>query len=88
MQTLSSATVQANFGHALDLAKGGEPVTITQYGRPTVMLFSYKDGAELLRLRSATALESYFTQRQASLPVDAPALSMDEIDQLVDELRA
>lgn len=87
MQTLSSAKMQANFGQTIDLAKSGEPITITQYGRPTVMLMSFKEGEALLKLRNAAKLEDYFSQRQAHVPQDAPALSMDEINQLVHELR-
>ena len=90
MQILTSARVQANFGQAIDLAKSGEPVTITQYGRPTAMLLSYKDGEELLRLRTLVKVNRYYEGRKGqlgSLPADAPKLTMDEINDLVDELR-
>ena len=87
MQTLTSAKVQANFGQTIDMAKAGEPITITQYGRPTVMLFSYKEGAELIRLRDAARLSHYFEERQALVAQDAPALSMDNVNTLLHELR-
>jgi prevent-host-death family protein len=87
MQTLSSAKVQANFGQAMDIAKSGEPVTITQYGRPTLMLFSHKEGEELLRLRSTIRLNRYLEGRAKTMPKDAPELTMDDIDKLVHELR-
>jgi prevent-host-death family protein len=87
MQTLTSAKVQANFGQAIDIAKAGETLTITQYGRPTAMLFSFKEGSELIRLRDMARLNGYFTARQDSVPQDAPELSMDDINKLVHELR-
>ncbi len=87
MQTLTSAKVQANFGAAADIAKSGQVVTITQYGRPALMLFSYKEGEELLRLRAAAELSQYFEGRAKTPPDGAPELSMDEINNLVHELR-
>lgn len=87
MQTLSSAKVQANFGQVMDIAKSGEPVTITQYGRPTLMLFSHKEGEELLRLRSTMQLNRYLEGRAKTMPEDVPELTADEINKLVHELR-
>lgn len=88
MQTLTSAKVQANFGAAADIAKSGEVVTITQYGRPALMLLSYKDGEALLRLRAAAELNGYFEGRAKTMPQAEPELSMDDINKLVHELRA
>lgn len=62
-------------------------VTITLYGRPTVILFSYKEGAELMRLRNAAYIHGYITERQAHVPQDAPELTMEDINKLVHELR-
>jgi prevent-host-death family protein len=87
MQTLTSAKVQANFGQAIDIAKSGEPVTITQYGRPTAMLFSYKEGEELLRLRALASVNQYYAGKTDSPSAEAPALSMEELDELVHALR-
>jgi len=87
MQTLTSAKVQANFGEVADIAKSGEPVAITQYGRPTLMLVSYKEGTEMLRLRDIARVNGYLAERREHLPADAPALSMDDISDLVRELR-
>ena len=83
MQTLTSAKVQANFGQAIDIAKAGDALTITQYGRPTAMLFSFKEGSELIRLREVARLNGYFTVRQDNVPQDAPELTMDDINKLV-----
>jgi prevent-host-death family protein len=88
MQTLSSAKVQASFGEVADIAKSGEPVAITQYGRPTLLLFSYKEGEELLRVRAASDFNSYFETRARTMPTGEPELSMDDINELVHELRA
>jgi hypothetical protein len=88
VRILTSAKVQANFGAAADIAKSGEVVTITQYGRPALMLFSYKDGEALLRLRAAAELNGYFEGRTKTMPQGEPELSMDDIDKLVYELRA
>jgi antitoxin (DNA-binding transcriptional repressor) of toxin-antitoxin stability system len=87
MQTLSSARVQANFGVAADIAKSGEAVTITQYGRPSLMLFSYKEGEELLRLKGAARLATYFEGRGQTLPANMPGLSVNDINKLIDALR-
>ncbi len=83
MQTLTSAKVQANFGQAIDIAKAGETLTITQYGRPTAMLFSFKEGSELIRLRDVARLNGYFTARQDNVPQNVTELSMDDINKLV-----
>ena len=82
MQLISSANVQANFGVAADLAKSGEAVTITQYGRPSLMLFSYKEGQELLRLKNTAQLNRYFEGRAQSMPANLPELSTDDINTL------
>jgi antitoxin (DNA-binding transcriptional repressor) of toxin-antitoxin stability system len=87
MQTLTSAKVQAAFGAAADIAKSGEAVTITQYGRPTLMLFSYKEGEELLRLRAAADLNRYLEGRAQTMPQGEPELSVDDMNTLVHELR-
>lgn len=79
--------MQANFGKAMDIAKSGEPVTITQYGRPALMLFSHKEGEELLRLRSTVKLSHYLEGRAKTLPSDVPELTADDINNLVHELR-
>jgi prevent-host-death family protein len=88
LQTLSSAKMQANFGEVADLAKSGQPIAITQYGRPTLMLMSYTEGQQMLRLRDIARVNGYLAERRNHIPADAPALSMDDINNLVHELRA
>ena len=79
--------MQANFGQAMDIAKSGEPVTITQYGRPALMLFSHREGEELLRLRSTVKLSQYLEGRAKTRPSDMPELTANDINCLVHELR-
>ncbi len=43
MQTKTSGKVQKSFGEVVDVVTGGEPVTITQYGRPTMLLMRYQE---------------------------------------------
>ncbi len=88
MQTIPSARVAADFHEAASIAKTGEPVAITQSGKPAFMLMTYEDGAELLRLRNIARVRSYMNERREHLPADAPALDMDDIDALIRELRA
>ena len=45
MQTLTSRDVQTRFGAVIDLAKR-EPITVTQYGRPSVMIVPLDIGEE------------------------------------------
>lgn len=87
MQTLSSAKVQANFGQTLDLAKSGEPVTITQYGRPTVMLLPFKEAQVLLQLKASADFKAYFEGRASNAAENNAELSLDEVNALVHELR-
>jgi prevent-host-death family protein len=87
MQTVSSGTVQSSFGAVIDIAKAGEPVTITQYGRPTLMLFSYSEGEALLKLRSSNQLHAWFEARRPHVTPQAQALTMDDVNDLVHELR-
>ena len=53
MKTLASRAVQNNFGGIADIVKSGEPVTVTQHGRPTLMILPYAQGQEALRLLAA-----------------------------------
>ena len=85
--TLTSTNVQSNFGVAADIAKSKGSVTITQNGRPTLMLFSIERGEELLRIQSANKLDRYFTQR-AELESSQPILSLADINTLVHEYRS
>jgi prevent-host-death family protein len=84
MQTLTSRDVQTRFGAVLDLAKR-EPITITQYGRPVIVMMSLEEAQQLQRLRA----ERRFGDFMANLPASAAAeqLSDEDITKLVHELR-
>jgi prevent-host-death family protein len=84
MQTLTSRDVQTRFGAVLDLAKR-EPITITQYGRPVIVMMSFEEAKQLQSLRA----ERRFGDFMAHLPASAAAeqLSDEDITKLVHELR-
>jgi antitoxin (DNA-binding transcriptional repressor) of toxin-antitoxin stability system len=52
MQTFTSREAQTRWGTVTDIAKK-EPVTVTQYGRPSFMLLPIEIGQEALRLNIA-----------------------------------
>ena len=79
--------MQTSFQQAIDFLETGKALTFTQDGQPTAMLFSFKEGSELIRLRDIARLNGYLAARQDSIPQDAPELSMDDINKLIGELR-
>ena len=86
MQTFSSRDVRTRFGAVLDIAKR-EPVTVTQYGRPSVMILPFEIGQEAVLALSA----AHFADLLAALPpakAGAPELSEADINRIVHELRA
>ena len=87
MYALPFEQVQSNFQQAIDFVKSGNVLTITQYGQPTAMLFSFKEGSELLRLRHAARLEGFLAARLKNLPQGVSELPMNDINKLVAELR-
>ena len=84
MQTLTSRDVQTRFGAVLDLAKR-EPITITQYGRPVIVMMSVEEAQQLQSMRA----ERRFGDFMANLPTNPAAeqLSDEDITKLVHELR-
>lgn len=84
MQTLTSRDVQTRFGAVLDLAKR-EPITITQYGRPVIVMMSVEEALQLQSLRA----ERRFGDFMSTLPTNPAAeqLSDEDITKLVHELR-
>ncbi len=84
MQILTSRDVQTRFGAVLDLAKR-EPITITQYGRPVIVMMSLEEAQQLQSMRA----ERRFGDFMKTLPTNAVAeqLSDDDITKLVHELR-
>ena len=84
---LTGQQVQTNIDQTIDFVKTGKPLSITQDGQAEAMLFSFKEGSELIRLRDIARLNGYLAARQDSIPQDAPELSMDDINKLIGELR-
>lgn len=86
MKTLPSVEVQNKFGAIANIVKGGEPVAVTQYGTPTMMILPYAVAMEAMREYNARRLIRFM---DGSPPADsaAPELSPDEINDLVHELR-
>lgn len=87
MKTMTSGEVQTRFGTVADLVKSGEQITITQHGRPTLMMFSYQDGTAALEFLAQQRLARVFDKRAQTMPKEAEELSLDEINDLVHELR-
>jgi antitoxin (DNA-binding transcriptional repressor) of toxin-antitoxin stability system len=85
MQTITSGKVQTSFGEVADVVKGGEPVTITQYGRPTMLLMRYQDGIELLRQKAGDELAKWLDARALDAPAAARTITDDALSALIDE---
>lgn len=77
MKRLASSEVQSRFGEVLDIAKR-DPVTVTQYGCPVVMMMGNEDGLETLRLKAAQALRECLSK----LPANPEALSEEDMNRL------
>jgi antitoxin (DNA-binding transcriptional repressor) of toxin-antitoxin stability system len=86
MKTLSSVEVQNRFGAIANLVKAGEPVAVTQYGTPTMMILPFALASEALRDYNARRLVQFMDGMPAAA-AQAPELSLDEINQLVHALR-
>ena len=85
MQTMTSGKVQTSFGEVADVVKGGEPVTITQYGRPTMLLVRYQDGMEMMREMAGKRLIDLLDERAKDAPIEARAISDETLRVLIDE---
>ena len=86
MKTLSSVVVQNRFGSVANIVKSGEPVTITQYGTPTMMILPYSLATEALRDYNARKMVQ-FMDVMPLVNADAPNLSLEPLNNLVHELR-
>lgn len=86
MKTLPSVEVQNKFGAIANIVKSGEPVAVTQYGTPTMMILPYALAADALREYNARRLVGFMDAMQPANP-NAPELGLDEINDLVHELR-
>lgn len=82
MKTIRSSDVQSRFGEVLDQAKR-DPVTITQYGRPVVVMMGYEEATEAMRLLAARKMIDMLDD--LPLNPEAEALTEDDINRLIDE---
>lgn len=88
MQTVSSGKLQASFGEVADLAKMGEPVTITHHGRPSLLLIRYKDGIEGMQAAAALKMGRWLESRAANAPDSADDVSLEDLSDLIEAERA
>jgi prevent-host-death family protein len=86
MKTISSVEVQNRFGSIANIVKSGEPVAVTQYGTPTMMILPYSLSTEALRDYNARKLVE-FMDVMPSANADAPNLTLEQLNKLVHELR-
>ena len=86
MKTRSSVEVQNRFGSIANIVKSGEPVAVTQYGTPTMMILPYSLATEVLRDYNARKLVQ-FMDVMPSANADAPNLTLEQLNKLVHELR-
>ncbi|MBU0656943.1 MAG: type II toxin-antitoxin system prevent-host-death family antitoxin [Gammaproteobacteria bacterium] len=94
MQVLPAAEIKNRFGRISNIVKSGEPVTITQYGEPTMMLLPLKIAQEALRLyyasqqgKAENGLLKWLEARKQEVSPEEETLSIEEINKLVHELR-
>jgi prevent-host-death family protein len=91
MVTKTSAEAQNRFGQLLDLVQR-EPVAITRHGRPAAFIVSPNDMAEMLdwkrRQRAVNELQQWSEKYRAQISPDAAALTDEEINRMVHEVRA
>lgn len=85
MQVVTSGKVQSNFGQVAEIAKFGEPVTITQYGRPTLLLMRYQDGMSVLEHLAKQKMVSWLDGRKNTASAEVTAISEDELNALINE---
>jgi prevent-host-death family protein len=86
MKTISSVEVQNRFGSIANIVKSGEPVAVTQYGTPTMMILPYALAIEALRDYNARKLVQFMDSMPSAMP-DAPELSLEQMNKLVHDVR-
>ncbi|MDR3741573.1 MAG: type II toxin-antitoxin system Phd/YefM family antitoxin [Terracidiphilus sp.] len=91
MLTKTSAEAQNKFGQLLDLAQR-EPVAITRHGRPAAFVVSPRDIEPILRERErrervVKELEAWREKARKNMTPAAAALTDEEVNRMVHELR-
>lgn len=84
MKTFASREVQTRFGTVLDTAKR-EPVTVTQYGRPVVVMMNVEEAAAGQKALAGRRLSEFL--RKLPQVAAAEALTDNDVNALVHELR-
>lgn len=82
MKTVTSRELQTRFGEISDTVKAGEPVAVTHYGKPAMMLVPYEMGEEMVREMHARKMDELLASLEP-LPVFVPELSDEEIGEMV-----
>ncbi len=91
MISITSVEAQNRFGQLLDMAQR-EPITVTRHGRPAAFIVSPQDMEELMdararRIKAVAAFEAWSAQARTQVTPAAGALTDEEINRLVHELR-
>jgi prevent-host-death family protein len=89
MIAITSVEAQSRFGELIDRAQR-EPIEITRRGRPVAYVVSEHDLKELqdVRKRRESAVRWYASYKQQTVATtDTAALTDDDINRLVHELR-
>lgn len=87
MLTVSSQRLQTKFGEISDIVKSREPVIITQYNRPTMMLISYNDDlAEVIRQYHAKKFVAFLNEQAKNSPEPTDE-ELEELNRIIDEER-
>jgi antitoxin Phd len=92
MVTKTSAEAQNQFGQLLDLVQR-EPVAITRHGRPAACILSmremedFQEYRESKRRRLAADWEAWRELARKSMTPEAAALTDEEVNRMVHELR-
>jgi antitoxin Phd len=90
MITVTSAEAQGRLAELLEKVDEG-PVTITREGRPSAVLLSSTEIDEMVderrRARAAAAFKAWSAEAEKRAPPEAAALTDEEVNRLVHELR-
>ena len=86
MKTVTSRELQTRFGEISETVKAGEPVAVSHYGKPAMMLVPYELGEEMVRAMHARKMDALLASLDP-LPPFVPELSDEEIGNLAARIR-
>lgn len=87
MQIVTSKQIQAQFSEFAEQVKDKAPIAISQSGKPTMILMRYDEGIEALRELSKARLLAAMAERRNQAPASLNDLTLDELQQMIDEAR-